>query len=214
MGMAHNWPARYSLIREGTPVNAPTALPENARVVIGAEQIQRRIHEMGRQISADYRDRRIDAVCVLENGFMFMADLVRALDPPVACQFIKPLFREKPGGISTTTEIFFSPEVEVGKADVLLVEGLVQSGVTSEFLMRNLMARGAASVKLAAFLDRQSARRVSLQPDYFGFLIDESFVFGYGMGGPQLGRNLPYIATSAGMDAAKDAGGLFRQLPV
>lgn len=80
---------------------------------------------------------------------------------------------------------------------VLLVEALVQSGVTTEFLMRNLAGRGAASVKLAALLDKQSARRVSLQPDYFGFLMTESFVIGYGLGAQLLGRNLPYIAARA-----------------
>jgi hypoxanthine phosphoribosyltransferase len=178
-------------------VNAPRVLPQGARVVISAEQILRRVHEMGRQISADYRDRAMCVLCVLENGFVFAADLVRALDTTVRCQFIRPLFRERPLGATTTTEIFFSPEVEVKGAHVLLVEGLVQSGVTSEFLMRNLMARGAASVKLATLLDRQSARRVPLQPDYFGFLIDDPFVFGYGLGDPELGRNLPFVATTA-----------------
>jgi hypoxanthine phosphoribosyltransferase len=184
-------------------VNAPSVLPENARVVVSADQIQRRVHEMARQISADYRGRTINAVCVLENGFMFMADLVRVLETRVACQFIKPLFREKPVGNSTSTEIFFTPEVEVGGQHVLLVEGLVQSGVTSEFLLRNLMARGAASVKLAALLDRQAARRVALQPDYFGFLVDESFVFGYGLGDPDMHRNLPYIGTAGRTGAAE-----------
>ncbi len=181
----------------GSSLNAPSVLPAHMRVVISAEQLQRRVQEMARQISSDYRGRIIDAVCVLENGFMFMADLVRALDLPVACQFIKPFQRERTVGDGSNVEIRFSPEVQVGDAHVLLVEGLIQSGVTSEFLIRNMSARGAASVKLVALLDRQSARRVSLQPDYFGFLIDESFVFGYGLGGPKLGRNLPYIATSA-----------------
>ncbi len=160
--------------------------------MLTAEQIQRRVHEMARQISADYQGRTIYTVCVLENGFMFMADLVRALEAPVVCQFIKPLLRPKSVGI----EIFFSPESDVHDEHVLLVEGLVHSGVTTEFLMRNLIARGATSVKLATLLDRQASRCVSLQPDYFGFLIDESYVFGYGMGGPRLGRNLPYIASS------------------
>jgi hypoxanthine phosphoribosyltransferase len=80
---------------------------------------------------------------------------------------------------------------------VLLVEALVQSGLTSEFLIRNLVGRGAASVKLAVLLDKQSARRVSLQPDYFGFLMNENFVVGYGLGERHLGRNLPYIAGRA-----------------
>jgi hypoxanthine phosphoribosyltransferase len=80
---------------------------------------------------------------------------------------------------------------------VLLIEGLVHSGVTTEYLMSDLRARGAASVKLATLLDRQSARRVPLQPDYFGFLVDEAFLCGYGLGSPeQTGRNLPYLAAT------------------
>lgn len=161
------------------------------RVVLSAEQIDTRVREMARQISNDYRDRTICAVGVLENGFMFMADLVRHLEVPVVCQFLKVNSKE---ANASTTEIFFSPEPEVEGRHVLLVEALVQSGLTSDFLLRYLMGRGAASVKLAALLDKQSARRIALQPDYFGFLMDEGFVVGYGLGANEIGRNLPYIA--------------------
>ncbi len=167
---------------------------EYPRVVIQADQIKRRIQEMARQISTDYRGKTLYVVCVLENGFIFTADLVREITIPVVCQFMKPQFKDSESPI---TEIFFSPEVNVAGQHVLLVEALVQSGITSEFLMRNLVGRGAASVKLATLLDKQAARRVSLQPDYFGFLMSESFVVGYGLGAPQLGRNLPYIAARA-----------------
>ena len=171
-------------------------VPKHLKVLITSEQIQKRVQELARQIAKDYKDKTLYAVCVLENGFMFMADLMRALDVPVVCQFMKPEFSEKVQSGTPTTEIFFSPEIGVEGQHVLLVEALVQSGVTSEFLMRNLVGRGAASVKLAAFLDKQSARRVSLQPDYFGFLIDEMYVVGYGLGTPTFGRNLPYVATA------------------
>ena len=88
-------------------------------------------------------------------------------------------------------------KVTIAGKHVLLVEGLVHSGVTSEFLMNDLRARGAASVKLVTLLDRQSARRVPLQPDYFGFLVDDTFLCGYGLGSPeQTGRNLPYLAAT------------------
>lgn len=163
-------------------------------MLLSADQIKRRVHEMARQISLDYQGKTVYVVCVLENGFMFTADLVRELEMPVVCQFLKPEFKESH---PNTTEIFFSPEVNVEGKDVLLVEALVQSGITSEFLIRNLYGRGAANVKLAAFLDKQTARRVPLQPDYFGFLMSESFVVGYGLGTPDLGRNLPYIAARA-----------------
>jgi hypoxanthine phosphoribosyltransferase len=169
-------------------------MQEFPRVLLSADQIAKRVREMARQISADFTGKTVYVVCILENGFMFMADLVRELEVPVVCQFVKPEFTES---ANNTTEIFFSPEVDVQGQDVLLVEALVQSGITSEFLIRNLHGRGARTVKLAALLDKQTARRVPLQPDYFGFLMSESFVVGYGLGNPHLGRNLPYISARA-----------------
>jgi hypoxanthine phosphoribosyltransferase len=136
-------------------------------------------------------------LAVLENAFMFQADLVRALEVPVVCQFIKPKYtRPKVGSGSDVMEIFFSHEPDIPGKHILLVEGLVHSGVTSEFLMNDLRARGAASVKLVTLLDRQAARRVPLQPDYFGFLVDETFLVGYGLGAvEQTNRNLPYLGS-------------------
>jgi hypoxanthine phosphoribosyltransferase len=176
-----------------------TAKPEPLRTVIPAEQIQKRVREMGRQISADYQGKTIHALALLENGFIFMADLVRVLEVTVICHFIKPKYRlepeNKPPG---SLEIFFSHELDIANQHVLLIEGLVHSGVTSEFLMNDLRSRGAASVKLATLLDRQSARRVQLQPDYFGFLVDEAFLVGYGLGSDQqTQRNLPYVAAAS-----------------
>lgn len=167
-------------------------LQSYTRILLTADQIRRRVQEMARQINTDFQDKKaLYVVGVLENGFIFMADLVRELKIPVVCQFVKPEFKDSD---PNTTEIFYSPEVDVHGQHVLLVEALVQSGVTTEFLMRNLHGRGAASVRLATLLDKQSARRIPLQPDYFGFLLNESFVVGYGLGAPHLGRTLPHIA--------------------
>ena len=180
------------------------AQPLPASAVIGAEQIRDRVRQLARQISDDYQGRILHAVCVLEDGFIFMADLVRELDIPVICQFVKPEHKEISQAGSTATEIFFSPEVHVEGAHVLLILGLLETGITTEFLLRNLLARGAASAKVATLLDRQSARRISLVPDYFGFAVDDRFVFGYGLGAPQLRRNLPYVGTSEVAAAAKE----------
>jgi hypoxanthine phosphoribosyltransferase len=170
---------------------------EVLRPVITTEQIQKRIRELGRQISDDYKGQTIQALAVLENGFMFLADLVRVLEVPVVCQFIKPKYSQQSGGAGNVMEIFFSHEPDIRGQHILLVEGLVHSGVTSEFLMNDLRSRGAASVKLVTLLDRQSARRVSLQPDYFGFLVDETFLVGYGLGAvEQTNRNLPFLAAA------------------
>lgn len=171
--------------------------PEPLRQVITADQIQKRIKELGRQISDDYKGETIQILAVLENAFMFVADLVRAIEVPVVCQFIKPKYTRPKGSGSDVMEIFFSHEPDISGQHILLVEGLVHSGVTSEFLMSDLRARGAASVKLVTLLDRQAARRVQLQPDYFGFLVDETFLIGYGLGAvEQTGRNLPYVAAA------------------
>jgi hypoxanthine phosphoribosyltransferase len=177
------------------------AKSENLRPVITTEQIQKRVKELARQISDDYRGQTIQILAVLENAFMFQADLVRSLDVPVVCQFIKPKYNRPQPGANGVMEIFFSHEPDIKGQHILLVEGLVHSGVTSEFLMNDLRARGAASVKLVTLLDRQAARRVPLQPDYFGFLVDDTFLVGYGLGEvEQTSRNLPYLA--AGQSAA------------
>jgi hypoxanthine phosphoribosyltransferase len=167
------------------------------RQVISADQIQKRVRELGRQISDDYRGQTVIALGILENSFLFMADLVRAIDVPIVCAFIKPSYKQSKQGESPLLEILFSHELAIADKHVMLVEGLVHSGVTTEFLMNDLRGRGAASVKLVTLLDRQSARRVQLQPDYFGFLVDEAFLCGYGLGNPeQTGRNLPYVAAT------------------
>jgi hypoxanthine phosphoribosyltransferase len=169
---------------------------EPLRQVITTEQIQKRVKELGRQISDDYKGQTIQTLAVLENSFMFLADLVRALEVPVVCQFIKPKYTQG-SSVGDVMEIFFSHEPDIRGQHILLVEGLVHSGVTSEFLMNDLRSRGAASVKLVTLLDRQSARRVRLQPDYFGFLVDETFLIGYGLGAvEQTNRNLSYLAAA------------------
>jgi len=166
----------------------------NVRPVITAEQIQKRVKEMARQISDDYAGKSLHVLAIMENGFVFMSDLIRNLEVPTVCQFIKPYYAKRGDGESAMEEIFFSHEPELHGQHVLLIEGVLHSGVTAEFLMTNLRGRGAASVKLATLLDRQAARRVALQPDYFGYLVDEHFFVGYGMASPaQEFRNLPYV---------------------
>ncbi len=177
---------------------AEQARAQQLRTVVSAEQIQKRVRELARQISADYRGETVHVLGVLENAFIFMADLVRAVEIPVICQFIKPRYRNQPeDGRPELLEIFFSREPEIKGRHILLVEGLVHSGITTDFLLNDFRARGALSVKVATLADRQSARRVQLQPDYFGFLVDEAFLVGYGLGTPeQTQRNLPYLAAA------------------
>jgi hypoxanthine phosphoribosyltransferase len=166
-----------------------------SKVLLTAEQIQRRVKEMGQQISRDYAGKDLLLICVLPNGFVFAADLIRAIEIPVRCHFMQP--QSKPSGSgSSRLEIYYGPEFDVKSKEVLLVEGLVQSGQTTEFLMRTVLSWGAGSVKLAALIDKQNARKVPLQPDFMGFILKETFIIGYGMGDPHFGRNLSNIETN------------------
>ena len=168
------------------------------RILFHEQTILSRLDELAQEITEEYRGKELTVVAVLNGSFMFMADLVRAMDgASVVCTFIKPKYSTQVGdGANGVLEIFFSHDLDIRNQHVLLVEGLVHSGVTSEFLMSDLRSRGAASVKLATLLDRQCARRVQLQPDYFGFLVDETFLVGYGLGSAeQTGRNLPFLAS-------------------
>ena len=118
------------------------AKKEQVQSVIAAEQIQKRVREMARQISDDYQGKTIHVLAVLENGFMFVADLVRSLEVPLICQFIKPTYhRQENDGRGEWLEIFFSHEPDIRGQHILLVEGLVHSGVTTDFLMGDLGAR-------------------------------------------------------------------------
>ncbi len=181
-------------------------IPPNLKVLLSSDQVSRRVTELARQISSQHQGKTLYVICVLDDGFMFMADLVRQMEVPVVCMFLKTVAREVSRGEKPVKEIFYTPKADVRGQDVLLVEGIMQSGVTQEFLVRNLLSWGAASVKIATFLDKQVDRRVPIQPDYFGYLIDESFVVGYGLGDPLMGRNLRYVAAKIGAPRATASG--------
>jgi hypoxanthine phosphoribosyltransferase len=166
---------------------------DNCEVLISEDQLRQRIAELGRQISQDFEGRVVDCVGVLENGFVFVADLVRAITCDVHCQFVKPYSREIYEHNITTTEIFYAPEVAIEGKHVLLCEGILSTGHTTDFLARNFQARGAASVAICSLLDRQSNRQVNLDVAYSGFQVGNQWVAGFGLGTPILNRNLPFI---------------------
>jgi hypoxanthine phosphoribosyltransferase len=169
----------------------PTAA--NYQIVISEAQLRQRIEALGREISKDYQGRVVYCVGILEDGFVFVADLIRAITGDVVCQFVKPHMQGLHDATTATTEIFYAPEADVEGQHVLLCHGLLSTGQTTDFLIRNFQARGAASVALCALLDRQSARRVQLEVNYCGFLVGPQFLAGFGLGAPQLNRNLPFI---------------------
>lgn len=162
------------------------------KILLTTEQIQHKVKEIGQQISRDYAGKDLMLLCVLPNAFVFVADLIRAIEIPVACQFIQPQ-KKSPPGHASHVQIHYGSSFDVKDKHVVLVEGVMQSGHTTEFLLRMMLSWNAASAKLVALIDKQSARKVPVQPDYMGFILEEIFVVGYGLGDPEYGRNLPYI---------------------
>jgi hypoxanthine phosphoribosyltransferase len=163
------------------------------RVLHSADEIAARVQNLAAHISQDYAGKELHIVCVLENAFVFAADLVRQLDGKVLVSFVRSDKRQLQMGDNVRTEIFFAPQADVHGHDILLLEGLIASGQTSDFLARTLLSRGAASVKHCALLSRKSARTTQLEPDYVAFELEGDYVIGYGLGDPY-GRNLAHLA--------------------
>ncbi len=172
---------------------------EYRELVISETRLHQRIASLGRQISRDYAGRVVNCVGVLEDGFLFVADLVREITGDVRCQFIKPYAREFFDHQIATTEIFYAPEVEVEDRHILLCQGILSTGQTTDFLIRSFQARGAASIAVCGLLDRHFDRRVHIDVTYCGFLVGPERLAGFGLGTPTLNRNLPYIYTVPGI---------------
>lgn len=167
------------------------------RVLYKPEVIARRVRQLGRDISRDYRGKALDVVAVLDNGYVFVADLVRALDIPVRIHFIRTEMRDivDPGTGKPRQEIFYSPEVRGEGRRILVVDGVVRTGVTHDFLLRRIGLRQPKEVKLAVLVDKVSERRVLLEPDYVGFKVaSNEVVIGYGLSLDGTNGNLPYLA--------------------
>lgn len=164
------------------------------KVVYSAEQIQGRVRELAEQISKDYGDQTLYVVGIVENAFMFMADLVRQLRCPVICYFVRAEMRDVVDAQGfERKEIWYTPEIDTDGKNILLLDGILQSGITQDFLIKRMQLHNPKSIRLATFLEKAVDRKLELQPDYFGFQVNE-FVVGYGLGAGDRYRNLAYIA--------------------
>jgi hypoxanthine phosphoribosyltransferase len=158
-------------------------------VLIAAPDIQRRIAELGAQISAEYGQRPIVMVGVLKGSFMFMADLIRHISCPVRIEFIGTKSYE---GTTTSGQVQLTKDLDkpIQEEDVLLVEDIIDTGLTLNYLLHILSQRQPRSLKTVAFLDKPSRRRIEVHGDYIGFTIEDKFVIGYGLDFEQRYRNL------------------------
>lgn len=159
-----------------------------------AEQIQTRIGELGQQITNDYAGRNPLLVGVLKGACIFASDLMRAIDLPIGLEFMA--ISSYGMSMRTSGEVRIVKDLDVGVEgrDILVVEDIVDTGLTLSYLLATLHQRGASSVRLAALLDKYERRERDVQIDYLGFQIPDAFVVGYGLDFAERYRNLPYIA--------------------
>ena len=162
-------------------------------VLIPTDEIAARVRDLGAAVARDYAERRLVLVCVLKGSFVFAADLVRAIDLPLRVEFLGVRSYgdgSKSSGVVQITQDLSRP---IEKDDVVIVEDIVDTGLTLAHLMELLRTRGPASIRICALLHKPARKRVDVAIDYLGFTVEDQFVVGYGLDAAERYRNLPYI---------------------
>jgi hypoxanthine phosphoribosyltransferase len=177
--------------------------------MFSAERIAARVAVLGKEISRECQGRRLDVVVTLDRGFVFAADLMRQIDAPVVCHFVREDVRDVHHGGHARREVFFGSHPELSGRDVLVVDAVLESGVTQDFLLRRLGESKPRSIRLAVLLDKPESRRVALEPDYFGFRTASKQVWvGYGLAAANgTGRNFRQLADGATLARKKKGAG-------
>lgn len=166
----------------------------NLEVLFSQQQIQARIKELGAEITRDYAGRNPLLIGVLKGACFFLSDLLRAIDTRLSIEFMAISSYGSSTRTSGEVRIMKDLDVPIEGRDILVVEDIVDTGLTLSYLLANLKSRGAASVKLAALLDKYERREKDVHIDYLGFKIPDHFVVGYGLDFAERYRNLPFIA--------------------
>lgn len=164
-----------------------------SEVLFTEQQLADIVKEMGARISRDYEGKNLVMVSVLKGSLIFMADLMREITVPCSIDFLS--VSSYGAGTTTTGEVRILKDLDAtleGK-DLLVVEDILDSGVTLSFLLKNLSARHPQSIRLCTLLDKPERRRVDIRPDYVGAQVPDKFIVGYGLDYAEKYRNLPYI---------------------
>ena len=172
--------------------------PNLGRIVVTADELQTRIAQLGKELTSDYAGRPPLLVGVLKGAFMFMSDLARAIDLPVEFDFMAVSSYGSATRTSGVVRILMDLDLDLSDRHVVIVEDIVDSGLTLAYLRKNLAARGPASLEVCALLLKEGLQKVDPDLRYVGFRIPPDFVVGYGLDIGERYRNLPYIAEYLG----------------
>jgi hypoxanthine phosphoribosyltransferase len=181
----------------GVPVPAPAgggAAGEIGEVLVGEQELQARVRELGAAISRDYAGRGLLLVGVLKGAVFFLSDLMRFIEIPVEVDFMAVASYGSATDSSGVVRILKDLDAAIEDRDVLIVEDIVDSGLTLQYLLRNLGSRNPRTLEVCALLTKPARRKVQLQAKYVGFEIEDTFVVGYGLDYAERHRNLPFVA--------------------
>ena len=169
-------------------------LNEVPEILISEEQIRQRTRELGQEVSRDYEGQDLHLICVLKGGIVFLVDLMRELSIPHSVDFMATSSYGASTESSGAVRILKDLDDPIVGRNVLIVEDIIDTGHTLDYLTRILREREPASLRICALLNKQERREVEIPIDYVGFNIPNKFVYGYGLDLDQLYRNLPYVA--------------------
>ena len=168
--------------------------PAIGEILVQPDDLRRKVADLGKQISADYEDRDLLLVGVLKGAVFFLSDLMREITVPCEVDFMAVASYGSATDSSGVVRIIKDLDDSIEGRDVLIVEDIVDSGLTLQYLLRNLRARGPASVEVCALLTKPERRKIDLHARYVGFEIPNRFAIGYGLDHGERYRNLPYVA--------------------
>jgi len=171
--------------------------PAIGETLVSREDLRRRVAELGAEISRDYEGRDLVMVGVLKGAVLFLADLMRSIDVPCEVDFMAVSSYGSQTDSSGVVRILKDLDAPIAGRDVLVVEDIIDSGLTLQYLMRNLRAREPATLEVCSLLTKPERLRVDLSPRYVGFEIPNRFAIGYGLDHAQRYRNLEYVAALA-----------------
>ncbi|KPV43458.1 hypoxanthine phosphoribosyltransferase [Alicyclobacillus ferrooxydans] len=167
--------------------------PDLEEILFTEEQLMKAIGELGAQLSHDYKDKNPLFICVLKGAVMFMADLVKRVDVPMEMDFMAISSYGASSKSSGVVRILKDLDRSVEGRDLVIVEDIVDTGLTLAYLKENLLHRRAASVKVVTLFDKPEGRKVEIKPDYCCFEVPNAFIVGYGLDYAEHYRNLPFV---------------------
>lgn len=168
-------------------------MDEISEVLLTAEAIDRKVQELGAKISQDYQGQELTVIGILKGAVPFMADLIREITVPLRYDFMAVSSYGASTKSSGVVQIVKDLDQNITNQNVLVVEDIVDTGLTLTYLKENLLSRHPASLKICTLLDKPSRREVDINPDYNGFVIPDRFVVGYGLDYSERFRQLPFI---------------------